>query len=73
MESWRMKDDLDLDDFGGSWLLHSSNSEFLEGAELALIKQIQANAQLRAMFLTTSTDGSLILSPQAIALYETYA
>jgi hypothetical protein len=73
MESWRMKDDLDLDDFGGSWLLHPSNSEFLEGAELALMKQIQANAQLRAMFLTTSTDGSLILSPQAMALYETYA
>jgi hypothetical protein len=38
MESWRMKDDLDLDDFGGSWLLHPSNSEFLEGAELALMK-----------------------------------
>jgi hypothetical protein len=36
MESWRLKDDLDLEDFGGSWLSHPSNAEFLEGAELAL-------------------------------------
>ena len=36
MESWRLKDDLDLDDFGGSWLSHAHNAEFLEGAKLAL-------------------------------------
>lgn len=24
MESWRLKDDLDLEDFGGSWLSHLS-------------------------------------------------
>ena len=40
MESWRLKDDLDLEDFGGSWLLHLGNSEFLEGAELALFWRI---------------------------------
>jgi hypothetical protein len=40
MESWRLKDDLDLEDFGGSWLSHSSNSEFLQGAELALFRRI---------------------------------
>ncbi len=40
MESWRLKDDLDLEDFGGSWLSHPSNSEFLEGAELALFRRI---------------------------------
>ncbi|TVY12731.1 hypothetical protein LARI1_G009649, partial [Lachnellula arida] len=34
MESWRLKDDLDLEDFGCSWLSHPSNSEFLEGAVL---------------------------------------
>ena len=50
MESWRLKDDLDLEDFGGSWLSHPSNSEFLEGAELALFRRIQGNAELRAMF-----------------------
>ena len=37
VESWRLKDDLDLEDFRGSWLSHPSNSEFLEGAELALL------------------------------------
>ncbi|KFX91232.1 hypothetical protein V490_06015 [Pseudogymnoascus sp. VKM F-3557] len=36
MESWRLKDYLDLEHFGGSWLSHPSNSEFLDGAELAL-------------------------------------
>jgi hypothetical protein len=36
MESWRLKDNLDLEDFGGSWLSHPGNSEFLEGTKLAL-------------------------------------
>jgi hypothetical protein len=36
MESWRLKDDLDLEDFGCSWLSHPSNSEFLKGVKLAL-------------------------------------
>jgi hypothetical protein len=40
MESWRLKDDLDLEDFGGSWLSYLSNSEFLDGAELALFQRI---------------------------------
>ena len=37
IESWRLKDDLDLEDFRGSWLSHPGNSEFLKGAELALL------------------------------------
>ncbi|KAH7308861.1 hypothetical protein BKA65DRAFT_485600 [Rhexocercosporidium sp. MPI-PUGE-AT-0058] len=41
MESWRLKNDLDLEDFGGSWLCHPSNAEFVEGAELALFWRIQ--------------------------------
>jgi len=73
MESWRLKDDLDLEDFGGSWLSHPSNSEFLEGAELALFRRIQGNAQLRAMFLTTAGDGSMVLCPKAMAIYEAHA
>ncbi|OBT60238.1 hypothetical protein VE03_10596 [Pseudogymnoascus sp. 23342-1-I1] len=43
MESWRLKDDLDLEDFGGSWLSHPSNSKFLDGAELALFRRIQGS------------------------------
>jgi hypothetical protein len=75
MESWRLKDDLDLEDFGGSWLSYSSNSEFLEGAKLALFRRIQGNAELRAMFLTkaTSKDGSMVLCPKAMEIYEAYA
>jgi hypothetical protein len=73
MESWRLKDDLDMEDFGGSWLSHSSNSEFLEGAELALFGRIQGNSELRAMFLTTAKDGSMILCPKAMAIYEAHA
>jgi hypothetical protein len=73
MESWRLKDDLDLEDFGGSWLSHSSNSEFLEGAELALFRRIQGNAELRAMFLTTAEDRSMVLCPKAMEIYEAHA
>jgi hypothetical protein len=73
MESWRLKDDLDLEDFGGSWLSHPSNSEFLEGADLALFRRIQGNAELRAMFLTKAKDGSMALCPHAMAIYEAHA
>jgi hypothetical protein len=72
MESWRLKDDLDLDDFGGSWLSHPSNSEFLEGAELALFRRIQGNTKLRAMFLTQGQDGRMMLCPKAMDIYESY-
>jgi hypothetical protein len=40
MESWRLKDDLDLEDFGGSWLSHPSNTKFLKDAELAIFQHI---------------------------------
>jgi hypothetical protein len=73
MESWRLKDDLDLEDFGGSWLSYPSNSEFLEGAELALFRRIQDNAELRAMFLTKTKDGGIVLCPKAMAIYEAHA
>ncbi|KAH7396080.1 hypothetical protein BKA64DRAFT_675266 [Cadophora sp. MPI-SDFR-AT-0126] len=62
MESWRLKDDLDLEDFGGSWLSYPSNAEFLEG-----------NTELRAMFLTKAKDGSMILYPKAMDIYESHA
>jgi hypothetical protein len=73
MESWRLKDDLDLEDFGCSWLSHHGNSEFFDGAELALFRRIQEKAELRAMFLTTAADGSAILCPKAMAIYEAHA
>ncbi|TVY12645.1 hypothetical protein LARI1_G008837, partial [Lachnellula arida] len=73
IESWRLKDDLDLEDFGGSWLSHPGNSEFLEGAKLALFRRIQGNAELRAMFLTKAQDGSMVLCPKAMEIYEAHA
>jgi len=73
MESWRLKDDLDLEDFRGSWLSYPSNSEFLEGTELALFRRIQGKAKLRAMFLTKAKDRSIVLCPNTIAIYEAHA
>ena len=62
-----------MEDFGGSWLSHASNAQFPKGAELALFRHIQANAELRAMFLTDSEDRSKVLCPRAMAIYEAYA
>jgi hypothetical protein len=73
MQSWRLKDDLDLEDFGGSWLAHPSNAEFLEHAEQALLQRIQGNTELQAIFLAEAADVSLRLNPKAIALYEKQA
>jgi hypothetical protein len=72
IESWRLKDDLDLEDFRGSWLSHPSKSEFLEGAELALFRRIQGNAELRAIFLTKAKDGSIVLYSKAMEIYEAH-
>ena len=73
MESWRLKDDLDLEDFGGSWLSHPGNLEFLEGTELALFRRIQGNTELRAIFLIKGKDGSMVLCPKAMEIYEAHA
>jgi hypothetical protein len=72
MESWRLKDNLDLEDFGGSWLSYPSNSEFLEGTELALFRQIQGNTELQAIFLIKGKDGSIVLCPKAMEIYEVH-
>ncbi|KFZ25266.1 hypothetical protein V502_00258 [Pseudogymnoascus sp. VKM F-4520 (FW-2644)] len=71
--SWRLKDDLEMEDFGGSWLTHRCNTEFVEGANRALFQRIQSSANLRAMFLTKANDGSMALSTKAMAVYEATA
>jgi superfamily II DNA helicase RecQ len=73
MESWRLKDDLDLDDFGGSWLSHALNAEFLEGAEQALLQRIQGSTELRAMFLADRDGRCKALDLTAITIYEAHA
>ena len=62
-----------MEDFGGSWLSYPSNSEFLEGAELALFRRIQGSTELRAMFLTKADDRSIVLCPKAVAIYKAHA
>jgi hypothetical protein len=83
LESWRLRDDLDLQSFGGSWLQHPGNTDLLQGADLALLHQIQAQTQLRALFLCTSTSTSstsnssqgqqVVLDVAALAIYESQA
>ncbi|RAL58160.1 hypothetical protein DID88_002364 [Monilinia fructigena] len=73
MVSWRMKDDLDSEDFGDSWLSHSHNSEFLEGADLRLFRHIKTNSKLRTTFFKADQGGGLILCPKAMKIYEVQA
>ena len=73
MESWRLQDDLDLEDFGGSWLSHPGNDAFPKDSDLALFRQIQGNTKLQTMFLTTAEGGGVALCPHAIAIYESQA
>ena len=56
----------------GLWLSYSSNTEFLEGTEIALLQRIQGDAELRAIFLTKGTDRSAALYQKAIAIYKVY-
>jgi hypothetical protein len=69
--SWRLYDDLDDEEYGGSWLTDSRNSRLLEGAQEALLGRIEAQPGLRGGFITTSDDGgSSCFSEGATALYE---
>lgn len=76
MQSWRLKDDLDIDGFGRSWLDEPANAVFLEKANVALLRRIRASPALRAMFLVEAEDkrdGSISLSSKAMAIYEAHA
>lgn len=71
IESWRLKDNLDLEDFGASWLTHPSNTELIRGADLALLRHIQNTPDLRAIFIDRALDNKGTgLSLQAMAIYE---
>jgi Lhr-like helicase len=73
MQSWRLQDDLDLEDFGASWISLRSNAEFVSQSGVALLRLIRASAELRAMFMTRVRDGEDRLCPQAMAMYEANA
>ena len=75
LESWRLRDDLDLRQYGGSWLQHSQNRELVAGTDLALLHQIQGQPSLRALFLHQATAGSsqpAALDPVAVDVYEAH-
>ena len=76
MQGWRLKDDLDADGFGRSWLDETANAVFLTKANVALLRRIRASPALRAMFVVESEDnrgGGISLSSKAMAIYEAHA
>jgi hypothetical protein len=66
LECWRLKDDLDLDDFGRSWLDHPSNAELVDGADQALLCWIEETAVLRELFVASGAGGRAVLCPTAM-------
>ncbi|KAH7254389.1 hypothetical protein B0J15DRAFT_494433, partial [Fusarium solani] len=61
IEAWRLQDDLDLDDYGGSWLTDERNAEILKGTQDALLWQIEHRAELRGVYVRTDQAGGLSL------------
>ncbi|KAH6972652.1 hypothetical protein EDB80DRAFT_596173 [Ilyonectria destructans] len=79
IEAWRMHDDLDAEDYGGSWLTDERNTELLRGTHNALLRQIEQRAELRQVFVRDEQDdtggscvGKRVLCRQAMAVYETH-
>ncbi|KAI8676079.1 hypothetical protein NCS56_00494800 [Fusarium sp. Ph1] len=72
VEAWRLHDDLDLDDYGGSWLTDERNAEILKGTQDALLRQIEHRAELRGVYVRTDQAGGLSLCPKAMACYEAH-
>ncbi|KAJ3464901.1 hypothetical protein MRS44_009687 [Fusarium solani] len=72
IEAWRLQDDLDLDDYGGSWLTDERNAEILKGTQDALLRQIEHRAELRGVYVRTDQAGGLSLCPKAMACYEAH-
>ncbi|PNP44462.1 hypothetical protein TGAMA5MH_03808 [Trichoderma gamsii] len=51
IESWKLKDDLDMDGYGCSWLSDARNAELVDGADRALLCELQESPELRQIFL----------------------
>ncbi|KAK2924479.1 hypothetical protein FoTM2_014757, partial [Fusarium oxysporum f. sp. vasinfectum] len=72
IEAWRLHDDLDVDDYGASWLTDERNREILAGTHDALLRQIEERADLRQVFVRLDPNGGVRLCPKAIAIYEAH-
>jgi len=82
IEAWRLQDDLDAEDHGGSWMTDARNAELLRGTSFALLEEIERRADLRNIFLRDeqgtceSAQGAdrkkagKRLCEKAIAIYE---
>jgi hypothetical protein len=70
LQSWKLKDDLDMLDFRESWLTNPENTELLKGSEVALLQRIQQSPELRSMFLVEGRDSAIVFNPRAIDVYE---
>ncbi|KAJ9421294.1 hypothetical protein QL093DRAFT_2576904 [Fusarium oxysporum] len=84
IEAWRLNDDLDLEDYGASWMTDSRNREILAGTHDALLRQIEGRASLRRVFIRPDqrglrksgggggSGGRTCLCPKAMAIYEAH-
>lgn len=82
IKAWRLQDDLDADDYGGSWLTDERNTDALRGTRDALLRQIEGRADLRRLFVREHRRGGQkgvddhkvpeepALCPRAMAAYE---
>lgn len=74
IETWMLHDDLDAEEYGGSWLTDERNAEYLRGTHDALLRQIEQRADLRRAFIRDEDgqDGARgkRLCRQAMAVYE---
>ncbi|ELR06866.1 hypothetical protein GMDG_08157 [Pseudogymnoascus destructans 20631-21] len=68
LKAWKLKDDLDVADFGESWVTYPENAELVQKAEGALLRRIQQDAKLRAMLLIEGKDGAIGFNPKHIGL-----
>ncbi|KAH7126559.1 hypothetical protein B0J13DRAFT_588948 [Dactylonectria estremocensis] len=59
IEVWRLYDNLDFDDYGGSWLTDERNAEILSSIQPALLRYIEQRAELQEAY--------------AMACYEAHA
>ena len=71
LQAWRLKDDLNLADFRELWVTYPKNAELVQKAKGALLRRIQQDAKLRAMFLIEGKDGVIGFNPKVIDIYET--
>lgn len=82
VEAWRLQDDLDAEDCGGSWMTDGRNTELLRDTNLALLEQIEQRADLRSVFLrekqagqpgeqgTSDREADPRICEKAMAIYE---